>query len=75
MGKSMQRESRGDHSRKPISYYQFYRNIKQMKLSKAEALRQAKLSLMKRSRKIGNAELFYSHPFFWVPFILVGGSD
>ncbi|MFN3422154.1 MAG: CHAT domain-containing protein, partial [Armatimonadota bacterium] len=41
----------------------FYRHMKAGK-SKAEALRQAQLHLLRNRR--------YSHPFFWSPFILIG---
>jgi CHAT domain-containing protein len=43
---------------------QFYRVLTQGKISKAEALRQAQLALMKTYR--------YNSPHFWSPFILVG---
>lgn len=42
----------------------FYRNLATM--SKADALRQSQLELLKSSTET------YSHPFFWAPFILVG---
>lgn len=51
---------------------EFYRNLKEKGLSKIEALRQAKLVLMKKEKKIGKRFLSYSHPFFWAPFILIG---
>ena len=51
---------------------EFYSNMIQGGMSKAEALRAAKLSLMKREKKIGNRTISYSHPFFWAPFILIG---
>ena len=41
---------------------QFYGNLKQG-MSKAEAMRQAKLSLIDQ------------HPFFWSPFILIGDAQ
>ncbi|MBD1938104.1 CHAT domain-containing protein [Microcoleus sp. FACHB-68] len=43
---------------------EFYRKITQSGVSKAEALRQAQLSLVKNPG--------YEHPFYWAPFILVG---
>ena len=45
---------------------EFYRQLTQtkLKLTKAEALRQAQLSLLT------NPE--YNHPYFWAPFVLVG---
>ena len=53
----------------------FYKNFKEAGMSKAAALRKAKLSLMKMEKKIGNRSLSYAHPFFWAPFILIGESD
>ena len=38
----------------------FYRNLTQPGMSKAEALRQAKLKQIK------------SHPWFWAPLVLIG---
>jgi len=43
----------------------FYSQLK-AGLDRSEALRQAKLEMIDRSR--------YSHPYFWAPFILVGRS-
>lgn len=45
---------------------EFYRQLtlKNLKLTKAEALRQAQLSLLQTSD--------YNHPYFWAPFVLVG---
>lgn len=43
---------------------EMYRRRQEQKLTKAEALRQAQLSLLSQSR--------YSHPFYWAPFILLG---
>jgi CHAT domain-containing protein len=43
----------------------FYSHLK-AGLDRSEALRQAKLELIDRSR--------YSHPYFWAPFVLVGRS-
>ncbi len=43
---------------------QFYRILTQTDASKAEALRQAQLSLLKNPK--------YKHPYYWSPFILVG---
>ena len=41
----------------------FYRGLRRG-LTKAEALRQARLELRREPR--------YSHPYFWAPFVLVG---
>lgn len=43
---------------------EFYREISQTQVSKAEALRQAQLLLLKNPK--------YEHPYFWAPFVLVG---
>jgi CHAT domain-containing protein len=39
----------------------------QSRISKAEALRRAGLSLLKTRR--------YRHPFYWAPFVIVGDSN
>jgi CHAT domain-containing protein len=43
----------------------FYTALQSRKLSKAEALRQAQLGLL---RTEGSAQ-----PFYWAPFVLIGG--
>ncbi len=43
---------------------QFYETLNQPGVSKAEALRQAQLSLLRSPQ--------YQHPFYWAPFVLVG---
>lgn len=43
---------------------EFYRVLTQNKTTKAEALRQAQLSLLKDTQ--------YQHPYYWSPFVLVG---
>lgn len=43
---------------------QFYQQLIQPRVSKAEAIRQAQLALLKQPK--------YEHPFFWAPFVLVG---
>lgn len=43
---------------------QLYNQLAQQKISKAEALRQAQLVLLK--------DRWYRHPFYWSPYILVG---
>ena len=43
---------------------QFYRELTQKEVNKAEALRQAQLTLLKKPK--------YEHPFYWAPFVLVG---
>lgn len=43
---------------------EFYRVLTQNKINKAQALRQAQLSLLKNPQ--------YQHPYYWSPFVLVG---
>ncbi|MGC9504508.1 CHAT domain-containing protein [Baaleninema sp.] len=43
---------------------EFYRQLSRPGTNKAEALRQAQLSLLSQPE--------YDHPFFWAPFVLVG---
>ena len=42
----------------------FYRNMENQKMNKAEALKSARLQMI-RSQK-------YSHPYYWAPFVLIG---
>lgn len=42
----------------------FYAALKQPGITRAEALRQAQLSLLR--------SLDYQHPYYWAPFVLVG---
>ena len=44
----------------------FYRNLVDKKLSKAESLKLAQLSLLKHT------DTKYRSPFYWAPFVLVG---
>ncbi|MEQ8222477.1 MAG: CHAT domain-containing tetratricopeptide repeat protein [Candidatus Eremiobacterota bacterium] len=44
-------------------------------MNKAEALRQAKLELMKESDRLYGESVSYRHPFFWAPFVFVGSSE
>ncbi|GJD15487.1 hypothetical protein RIVM261_004430 [Rivularia sp. IAM M-261] len=43
---------------------EFYHNLITRKLSRAEALRNAQISLLKIQK--------FNHPFYWAPFVLVG---
>jgi CHAT domain-containing protein len=45
----------------------FYRRWMRDRSSKAEALRRARLALLRNRR--------YRHPYYWAPFVLVGGAD
>ena len=43
---------------------EFYKQLAKSHISKADALRQAQISLIK--------EYGFKHPFYWAPFVLVG---
>ena len=43
---------------------EFYRGLTQSNITKAEALRQAQLSLLNNPK--------YHHPYYWSPFVLIG---
>lgn len=43
---------------------EFYKQLSQTKVTKAEALRQAQLTLLKQPET--------NHPYFWAPFVMVG---
>jgi CHAT domain-containing protein len=52
----------------------FYRGLRAGRGS-AEALRAAKLTSMKSRIRFGSTEVSLAHPFFWAPFVLIGGAD
>jgi len=41
----------------------------------SEALREAKLRARKGRIRLGAVEISTAHPFFWAPFVLIGGTD
>jgi CHAT domain-containing protein len=43
---------------------EFYQQLSNASVTKAEALRRAQLSIMKERR--------YQHPLYWAPYVLVG---
>ncbi|NEO92452.1 MAG: CHAT domain-containing protein, partial [Moorea sp. SIO3G5] len=47
---------------------QFYQQLKNPKLTKAEALRNAQLAFLKKTYP----NTYYHRPYNWAPFILVG---
>lgn len=47
-----------------IMMREFYHQLTDLKVSKAEALRQAQLSLLEKP--------LYQHPYFWASFVLIG---
>jgi CHAT domain-containing protein/tetratricopeptide (TPR) repeat protein len=51
----------------------FYQRLKDKKLSKTEALRQAQLALLNPGKVQGQQQDGpYAHPFYWAPFVLMG---
>jgi CHAT domain-containing protein len=44
----------------------FYQSLEEQKMNKADALREARLKMMKTSK--------YSHPYYWAPFVLIGNN-
>ena len=46
---------------------EFHRRLARSKTGKAQALRQAALSLMRKPE--------YCHPFYWAGFVLVGDGE
>jgi CHAT domain-containing protein len=52
---------------------EFYRaRGEERKVTKAEALRQAQLSLLQGRVKTDNPKIDLSHPYYWAPFVLMG---
>ena len=49
---------------------EFYRNLRNPGMSKAEALRQAQIQLIKARESDMNDQ--FEHPYYWAPFILIG---
>jgi CHAT domain-containing protein len=43
---------------------EFYKQLAKPNVSKAEALRNAQIALLKESA--------FKHPFYWAPFVLIG---
>jgi CHAT domain-containing protein/Flp pilus assembly protein TadD len=52
----------------------FYRNLKEG-VSKAEALRRARLQLMQATGDLEGTKVSYAAPYYWAPFILVGSRS
>jgi CHAT domain-containing protein len=52
----------------------FYEALTEGK-SQAEALRQAKLDIMKKRLRFAGTEVSLAHPVFWAPFVLIGSGD
>ena len=51
---------------------EFFRHLKEGKLDKTEALRQAQLKVMRQGRDIDGKSSDYSSPFCWAAFVLTG---
>ena len=51
---------------------EFFRNLKDGKLDKAESLRQAQLTVMRSGIDSEGKSADYSAPFYWSAFVLVG---
>jgi CHAT domain-containing protein len=41
----------------------------------AEALREAKLKILKMRLRLGGTDVSLAHPFFWAPFVLIGNPE
>ena len=63
----------------------FYSELATAKVTKAQALRQAQLALLKGNASGGGSEARgaertegtarrYDHPYYWAPFILIGNG-
>jgi CHAT domain-containing protein len=52
---------------------EFYHQLSTDRTSKAEALRQAQLSLIHNSNSENN-QARTKHPYYWSPFILIGNG-
>ncbi len=52
---------------------EFYHQLSTENVTKAEALRQAQLSLINNSNS-GNNQAQIKHPYYWSPFILIGNG-
>ena len=51
---------------------EFFRNLKEGSLNRAEALRQAQLTVMRNGRDFNGKTADYSSPFCWAAFVLNG---
>jgi len=51
---------------------EFFRNLKEGKLDKAEALRQAQLAVLRSDQHSPDRAIRYSDPFCWAAFVLTG---
>ncbi len=54
---------------------EFYKNLKEKSLKPKNALRMAKLQLLKETTELQGTEISYSNPFYWAPFVLIGETD
>jgi CHAT domain-containing protein len=51
---------------------EFFRHLKDGKLDRAEALRQAQLTVLRQGRSLDGKPVDYSSPFCWAAFVLMG---
>jgi len=51
---------------------EFFKRLQDGKLSRAEALRQAQLAVMRQGRTPDGKSADYSNPFCWAAFVLMG---
>jgi CHAT domain-containing protein len=51
---------------------EFFKNLKEGKMDRAEALRQAQLTVLRHGRSLDGKPADYSSPFCWAAFVLLG---
>lgn len=51
---------------------ELFRNLKAVKLEKAEALSQAQLTLLRSTERSPYGSIHYSDPFCWAAFVITG---
>jgi CHAT domain-containing protein len=51
---------------------EFFKNLKEGKVDRAEAMRQAQLQVMRQGKSPDGKNADYSAPFCWAAFVLMG---